>query len=402
MALGGRIDPAPDLRAPLARTLRVLDRAVGKPLGAFARTHGIAQLTIVPDPWLDFVPLWALGGLAGIDVAMVSSLEPFVRERAAPPVVTRALIVSDPTEDLVAAEAEGDAVGARLAAAGVQVERLHGAQATVPTVVAALPPCELLHFAGHGRSILSEPLRSALELHPDWSRAPVASGQEFIAQFRRDDVTWQQPFDEVREATVDGVGYLRELRPGNDADVERWIDYADDRTLWASGDDGEVVADLWTAGAMTVSPPLASTRCAFLSACSSGGAFTPSSEGASGLVAALQLAGVDTVISTRWEITDAVGLLLADLFYEALCANGAAASVAARLRQAVSRLRKLTGRQAAARLRTIAAAGGDPRARAALETFASGVAAAGARPFAHPYHWAAFHVSGRGSLRLHR
>jgi CHAT domain-containing protein/tetratricopeptide (TPR) repeat protein len=401
MALGGRIDPDPELQGPLERALRAFDRIVGQSLGAFAHSNRIEHLTIVPDPWLDFIPWWALKSLSGLDVSVASSLEQFTgeqkRERVA---VRRALVVSDPTGDLAAAMAEGEATATRLAAAGVKVERLNRTEATRDAVVDALQQCEWLHFAGHGRSALSEPLRSALALHPDWARAPVSDAEALTGLFARKDIEWQQPYDEVREATVESIGQLRELRTGPQFEVERWLDYAEGRTLWSLGEAGEFTADLWSAGAMAVGAPLDRTRVCFLSACSSGGASTPSNEGASGLVAALQLSGASTVISTRWEIVDAVGLLVADLFYERLIASNGEWSVTRVLRGAVTRLRQLTQKQTARRLGPLIASCSDEDARAQLEESARLIETLGRRPFSHPYFWGAYHVSGSGTLRL--
>jgi CHAT domain-containing protein len=401
MALGGRIDPDPELAGPLEGALRAFDRIAGRLLGEFAQRNGIEHLTIVPDPWLDFVPWWALKSLSGIDVSVASSLERFTggqqRERVA---VQRVLAVSDPTGDLAAATAEGETVAARLATAGVQVERLDRAEATLDGVVDALQHSEWLHFAGHGRSVLSEPMRSALALHPAWERVPVSDAQALTGLFERQDIGWQHPYDEVREATVASIGHLRELRAGEQFEVERWLDYAEGRTLWSLGEAGEFVADLWTAGAMAVGAPLNRTRVCFLSACSSGGASTPSSEGASGLVAALQLSGVSTVISTRWEIVDAVGLLVADLFYEMLVGSNGAWSVTRVLREAVTRLRQLTQKQTARRLGPLIASCADEDARAQLEESARLIETLGRKPFSHPYFWGAYHVAGSGTLRV--
>ena len=401
MALGGRIDPDPQLQGPLEQVLRAFDRIVGQPLGAFAQSNGIEHLTIVPDPWLDFIPWWALKSLSGLDVSVASSLEQFTREQKRERVaVRRALVVSDPTDDLAAAMAEGEAIAKRLTAAGVKVERLNRSEATRDAVVDALEQCEWLHFAGHGRSAISEPLRSALALHPDWARAPVPDAAALTGLFAREDIEWQRPYDEVREATVESIGHLRELRTGPQFEVERWLDYAEGRTLWSLGEAGEFVADLWSAGAMAVGAPLNRTRVCFLSACSSGGASTPSNEGASGLVAALQLSGVSTVISTRWEIVDAVGLLVADLFYENLAASDGEWSVTRVLREAVTQLRKLTQKQTAKRLGPLIAGCADEDARAQLEASARVIETLGQKPFSHPYFWGAYHVSGSGTLRL--
>jgi hypothetical protein len=400
MALGGRIDPI-DLNAPLERVLREMNRAIGIPLGKFAREHDVTLLTILPDLWLDFVPLWALRGLAGIDVAIASSLQQFVQARdEAPVVVRRALVIGDPTEDLPAALAESATVAARLHARGARIERRERAQATVGVTIEEAPATDLLHFAGHGRSVLSEPLRSALELHPDWEHAPVASAVALAQLFHREDIAWEQIYDEIREATMAGVGRLRELRRDEESPVERWLDYAEDRTLWSLGDEGEVVADLWTAGAMTVTAPLSSTRLAFLSACSSGGASTPSNEGASGLVAALQLAGVPVVISTRWEIDDTVALLFADLFYDAFIEDAGASSIARLVRRTAAGLRRMSRERASRRIAAIIARCDDEGVRAVLQDFVNGLEKLSSRPFAHPYYWGSYHVSGQGTLKV--
>ena len=400
MALGGRIEPI-DLRTPLEQVRRTLNRAIGIPLGRFVRERGVTHLTIVPDPWLDFVPLWALPGLSGIDVAMASSLAPLSHprdDRSA--AVRRALLVGDPTEDLPAALAETTAVGARLEARGVVVERLDRSQATLDATIEATRASDLLHFAGHGRSVLSEPLRSALELHPDWPHAPIADAAAFAALFHRGDLAWTQPYTEIREATIPGVGHLRELRRDEQTPVDRWLEYADDRTLWASGEHAEVTAELWTAGALTVARPLASTPLVFLSACSSGAASTPSTEGVPGLVAALQLAGVRAVISTRWEVEDAVAMLFADLFYERLERAAGTASVARLLRNAAAALRTMSRAHAVRRSSSILERCNDERAREALQTFLQDLPTLDTKPFAHPFFWATYHVSGDGTLRV--
>ena len=67
--------------------------------------------------------------------------------------------------------------------------------------------------------------------------------------------------DEIREATVAGAGHLRELRRDEGSPVERWLDYADDRTLWSSGEDADVVAEYsGPPGAMTIATPFARQR----------------------------------------------------------------------------------------------------------------------------------------------
>ena len=117
-------------------------------------------------------------------------------------------------------------------------------------------------------------------------------------------------------------------------------------------------------------------------------------------MAALQLSGVSAVISTRWEIVDAVGLLVADLFYEILVASNGERSVTRVLREAVTRLRQMTQKQTARRLGPLIAGCSDEDARAQLEESARLIETLGGRPFSHPYFWGAYHVAGSGTLRV--
>ena len=403
MALGGRVSPPLDPHEPLERILRDLDEPIGATLGAFAREQGLHHLTLMPDPWLDFVPLWALPGLADVDVSIGSSVSQFVYERHSDPIViSDALVVSDPTGDLPASMAEGAVVSARLSAHGVTVVPLAREHATVGAVVRALAEADAWHFSGHGRSVLSAPLESALELHPDWTRIPVEGPAALLGLVARDDLAWQQPFTEIREATVPDTGHIRQLTDRDGDTFQTWLDYDDARTLWglAAGGRWSRVSELWTAGTMMVQGAASRTRVAFLSACSSGGAFTPSAAGASGIVAALQLVGVAAVVSARWPVNDALTVLFVDLFYETLERVGASATLTHGLRQTAAALRAMTREAAIARLALIRGATADLRASLALSVFSKTLEAAADRPFQHPYDWAAFHVAGEGTLRV--
>ena len=115
------------------------------------------RVTLLPLGPASGVPLHALplasGAPLGAALPTVTSLDLDVADGAAP-AVRDALVVSDPSDELPAAGAEGAAVHAALADRGVASRHLTGGQATVAAVESALGgeagPPDLLHFAGHG------------------------------------------------------------------------------------------------------------------------------------------------------------------------------------------------------------------------------------------------------------
>lgn len=402
MALGGRVSPPLDPHEPLERLLKDLE-PIGATLGAFAKNHGVEHLTLMLDPWLDFVPLWALPGLKDMDVSVASNASRFTSgQQADSLVLNHALIVGDPTHDLPASMAEEAVVSQRLEAHGVSVERLSREKATVDAVVKGLASAEVLHFAGHGRSVLSAPLESALELQPDWGRIPVENPAAFLELLGNNTLAWQQPFTEMREATVPGIGHIRQLTDSDNETYQAWLDYNDIRTLWGFAEQGQWsrVSELWTAGTMMVQGSGARMRVAFLSACSSGGASMPTAAGPSGLIAALQLAGVAAVISTRWDIKDGLTALFVDLFYETLERVGTTGTLAHVVREASASLREMRREAAVTRLGQIQQATADRRALFALRVFVKSLEAAAEYPFRHPLDWAAFYVAGEGTMRV--
>ena len=140
---------------------------------------------------------------------------------------------------------------------------------------------------------------------------------------------------------------------------------------------------------------------AVLSACESaaGGLGLEIDEHA-GLPAALQLAGAGTVVSTLWPVSDTLTALQVDLLYEALAAQSGVVDVAAAVRDLGERVRSLTLDEALARLGALRALTTDPLARVVIEAYANRLPERGERPFAHPYDWATFRVTGTGRARL--
>jgi hypothetical protein len=75
-----------------------------------------------------------------------------------------ALVVGDPSGDLAGARIEAEAVGAHLTAQGLSVTMLVGRAADGPTVRAALPAVDHLHYAGHSTTAGERGWESVLQL----------------------------------------------------------------------------------------------------------------------------------------------------------------------------------------------------------------------------------------------
>src|SRR5690606_20547091 len=95
-----------------------------------------------------------------------------------------------------------------------------------------------------------------------------------------------------------------------------------------------------------------------------------------------------------------VALLFADLFYEGLARADGEASIARLLRNATAKLRSISRDRATRWFESTLARCDDIHARAALQEFLQDLPDLEGRPFAHPYFWAAYHVSGDGTLRV--
>jgi tetratricopeptide (TPR) repeat protein len=114
-----------------------------------------------------------------------------------------------------------------------------------------------------------------------------------------------------------------------------------------------------------------------------------------GLPAALQLAGVATVVSPLWPVGVEVAALFADLFYAALTASRGEVDVLALVQQTQQQLRRMDREQANTAIARLGEASTDRVAQLLLDAARRRILQSDELyPFEHPYDWAAFHVTG--------
>ncbi len=125
----------------------------------------------------------------------------------------------------------------------------------------------------------------------------------------------------------------------------------------------------------------------------------------SGLPAALQLAGVSSVVATLWPVSDVMTALYVDLFYEALAAAAGPelqnrVDIPRLVHSVSSRLRGMSRETAADHLRQIRSRVSDGRARFRLEAYIDKLSNGEEFPFHRPYEWAAFYAIGAPGISL--
>jgi CHAT domain-containing protein len=395
---GSGADPEPSL----TDLLEDVDDVVGGWLREQLDDEGATRLTLVPGAMLHLVPWAALPSLEGIDVVIAASVSEVVRARcarreAAP---RSALVVANPTLDLRVSAAACRPIAHRLGAGGYAVAELATAGATEPALLAAAPGATILHFAGHGRAELSH---SGLEVHP----GEALDGDPFEAWIE-DAVDWREPPSAVEEdeeppwhdavADVPGVGRLHERRWTRVNRLDRVLERPGGTLVATYGGDRLLrLAELWSASDILLADPLEGCRLAVLVACASGAGIGRFDEAQAGLPVGLQLAGIDSVIATRWEVDEGFAALWAERFYTGLAQAGGTADLAALVRATSEELRDMDAGEARERLLALADAAGDPFAAMALEAYAHRLPDP---PFAEPSQWAAFFLTGRPTLEL--
>lgn len=400
-------DPTSGLAAEpsLSRMLAGVDEIVGRWLRALLDEHGLRRLTMVPDTMLYLIPWAALPSLRGIDVVMAASISEAVRgrRRSAPPARREALMVANPTLDLRVSAAACGPVARRLTDAGFAVAELAEAGATEPALLGAVGGRSVLHFAGHGRA---ERMRSGLELQPDFALtgdgdpfgAWIEQAGDWRAPAGEDDDEEEEPAWVERFADVPGVGRLTERRWTHGDRLERRLEHAGG-TLVAdyAGDRLIRLAELLSASDLMLAEGLGGCRLAVLVACASGAGVGRADEARAGVPIALQLAGIDSVIGTYWEVEEGFAALWAESFYAGLLDAGARVDLAALVQRTGDELRTMSVAVARERLLALADGAGDPYAAMELEAYAHHLSDP---PFAAPAKWAAFYVIGRPMIEF--
>ena len=324
------VDPEPGL----AQILAGVDDLLGDWLRELVAKHGLRRLTLVPDRMLHLIPWTAVPSLRGIDVVIAPSVSEAIRVRSRAGAVPRdALVVANPTLDLRVSAAACGPVAERLTGAGFAVTALAGAEASEDALLGAVGSCPLLHFAGHGRA---GPAPAGLELHPHVAGDPFGEWLERAEGWRDVEVEDDDPWVE-RIADVPDAGRLVERTWLDSERIDRRLEHARGTLVATYGPQGLVrLSELLSPADLMLVEDLGACRLAVLVACSSGSGLGGHDEAQAGLPVALQLAGIDAVVATRWEVDEGFAALWADEFYAGL--TGGLVDVAALVRRTGERL----------------------------------------------------------------
>jgi hypothetical protein len=393
-----------DPRPALERLLAAVDEGLVAPVAAALSEAKIRRIVLVPHRFYHLVPLWAAPSFDGYDVSTVPSAAHFVASRgAARRPIEQALVVGDPTSDLPISPAETSAVREALTKIGVEVGEVAAEEAIETVLTYLVPRTQIFHFCGHARAELLKPMRAALLLAPCWPMIPVG-GPDELDRLADGIADWRRIDDEERDTDIEGIGHLVEYRDGETGDLQRFLEYSSNGTLWMRYVDGRRVqaAELWTAGDLMVQRSFESCELAFLSACSTGAGGLGMIEETDGIPAALLLAGVSTIVATQWPVSDVLSALFVDLFYADLAAGAGHGplDVTTVARKAAAALRAMTRDGVIARLDTIQRRVADPLVDFGIDAYKQKIASGEETPFSHPYSWASFHVLGRGDIVL--
>lgn len=374
-----------DQRAALDRLLTFLDDTIGRPIASVLEAHGLRRLVVLPHHFLRLAPLWALPSWHGLDVRMAPGAFALMADAAVARLNGHAVLVANPTLDLPLASLEGAVTSARLRDAGLEVRTLSGSKATEDAVTAALDGAALLHVAGHGHASLTDGSRSSLLVSPTWPTTPVADPRGLV----------------TFADTAGAPGVVIDQDEGS-PHRKIYLEYARRGTLFAEtiGDEIVLAGELWRAGDILVQGTLDGCALAFLCACSSGLGSIEALDEATGLPAALDLAGVRSIVGTGWPVQDALSVLFADEFYAHLLSptSGGTIDLVSATRRAAATIRDMGRDEALARIEQLASRAPDARARFRLRAFAARVRAGTDRPFAHPFDWGAFYLTGAAEL----
>jgi hypothetical protein len=248
-------------------------------------------------------------------------------------------------------------------------------------------------------------MRSGLELQPD--PALAGDGDPFAAWIEQAEEWRDPPADEDDEeeppwaerfADVPDVGRLTERRWTRGDRLERRLEHAGGTLVADYGGDQLIrLAELLSASDLMLAEGLDGCRLAVLVACASGAGVGREDEAKAGVPIALQLAGVDSVIGTYWEVEEGFAALWAESFYAGLLEAGARVDLAALVQRTGDELRTMSFAAARERVLALADEAGDPYAAMELEAYAHHLSDP---PFAAPAQWAAFYVIGRPTIEF--
>ena len=396
-----------DGKKALKRLIDGIDEAIGKNLRSFLESKNIHKVTIIPHSWLHLVPFWSLPSLIEFEVSTSPSLTHFTISRQSVDLDNqKALVVADPTLDLPLSSVEANSIIDNLSKSSILVEYIRRENAREDIITKKLDDASIFHFCGHGLSDLIKPIRSSLMLYPNKNRFPDDDPfAKLIASAQNWKIT--DPDENERCSDLkDSPGRIceREIPFPEGKKIERRFEYSETGTLWGlyAEDQRPKLAELWTVGDIMVEEHLKNCKLAFLSACESGKSeLSADIDEYSGLPAALQLAGVSTVISTMWPLSDVLTILYVDLFYDYLITSTQPVNIAAIIRNVSNRLRNMRREEVASLLNDLRKRTSDKYVRGLLKAHAYNfLKEEDEFPFSHPYEWAALYAVGANSINF--
>ena len=396
------LEPVDPERALIAM-LDAVDRAFGERIAAFVRARSIRKVTFVPHRMLHLIPFWALPSLVDLEVGVASSaVQWYEARKVVPEVHARLAAIGNPTLDLGLARVEAAVVARLLKARGCEAELLLDGNAKEGAIRAAVRRAGLFHFAGHGIAKPMQPLLSSLLTHPDESWGWPDTGDPLV-KLAQGAASWVSD-DGGRHSDLP-QGRLVEHWDDEGRAVERLLEHADHGTLYGRYQDDRLLqlAELWTTADILVEDTFSNCALAFLGACQAGqAALRADIDEGLGLPGALQIAGVNSVISALWPVDDAAALVFARLFYGRLAAATTDTHVDVEdvLRACRRELASLSTDSAQRKLAEIREQTEHKPSRARLDLAIADLAAKPDPPFAHPYHWAAYFCLGAEKLSL--
>ena len=351
------------------------------------------------------VPFWALPSLIEFEIIISPSAAHFIiGNKLAKLESAKALAVVDPTLDLPTSVIEAHSITKYLSKLGVEVKYLQKENATEDALIKFLPGVSIFHFSGHGQSDLIQPIRSALLVYPGKNRLHDKDPfKKLVSSANK----WQEVNENERYADLPGIGRLYEKLFPEQKKLERYFEFSESGTLWGSYETDEKqerlkkLAELWTAGDIMLEESLKNCKLAFLSACESGvdRGIDSNLDEYSGLPAALQLAGVSSVVSTLWPVSDVLTMLYVDLFYDLLVKYHQPVNIASVIRNVGERLRCMKKEEVVVLLNDLKNRISDPLTRYRLEAYGDKFLKAGSdTPFSHPYDWAPFFAVGSDKI----
>jgi CHAT domain-containing protein len=387
------VNPEPALDLFLTKT----DNAFGKRLAEFLEKYGICKVTIIPHRMLHFIPFWALPSLKKFDVRTAPSMAQWYQNhKTVARLNEKATAVGNPTLDLGLATAEAEFLKAILEKRGCKTDVLVENDAKEDAIRDSIRGSGLLHFAGHGLAKPMQPMLSALLTHPEEKWGWPAEGDPLSA-LAKEAKKWTVNSDGTRHADLT-EGRLVEYTDDKEEIVERRLEHAATGTLWGVYDQNQLLnlAELWTTSDVLIEDAFTTCSVAFLGACESGrGALRVEIDEDVGLPSALQLAGVDTVVCTLWPVGDVTALVFARIFYHHLTSQPrGTVNLAALVSTSRVELAGIDRDGTIGLLHEIAQQTTRKGTRAQLDYVIEKMAADPERPFAHPYHWAAFFTQG--------